>query len=104
MSVLLTLNKISIAFGNEELLSDASLTLESGERVCLIGRNGAGKSTLLKIIEGRQLPDSGTLYRDPNLKIARLSQELPYNLDMTVFEYVAEGLQEQGKLLTQYHH
>ena len=44
---LLSLDRVSIAFGRNALLEDASLQIEAGERVCLIGRNGAGKSTLL---------------------------------------------------------
>lgn len=103
MSHLITLDNISLAFGLDILLDNAKLQVEQGERICLIGRNGAGKSSLLKIIEGKQLPDSGSVWRKPHLRIARLAQELPLDITSTVFEYVSEGLAETGKLLAAYH-
>lgn len=103
MTTLLTLDKISLAFGAEPLLDEIKLQIESSERICLIGRNGAGKSSLLKIISGQQLPDSGEVWRMPNLKIGTLVQELPQQIDRTVFEEVALGLESTGKLLAEYH-
>ena len=70
---------MSIAFGRQALLEGASLQVDAGERVCLIGRNGAGKSTLLKIVSGEVAPDAGALWRQPGLKIATLAQDPPSN-------------------------
>jgi ATP-binding cassette subfamily F protein uup len=103
VSHLITLDNVSLAFGLDHLLDQAKLQISSGERVCLIGRNGAGKSSLMKIIEGNMLPDSGTIFRSPNLRIARLAQELPQHSTGTVYEFVADGLAEMGKLLADYH-
>lgn len=103
MSNLIILENISLAYGLEPLLDKIKFQISSGERVCLIGRNGAGKSSLLKVIEGTQLPDSGSLYRKPHLRMARLAQELPQNIHHTVYEFVAEGLAETGKLLASFH-
>ncbi len=101
---LFSLDRISISFGRDSLLSGANLQVDAGERVCLIGRNGAGKSTLLKIVDGEVDPDSGTVWRQPGLNIARLSQELPFRDDTTVFEVVAAGLADVGRLLAEFHH
>lgn len=103
MSNLLTLENVSLAFGLDYLLDKAKFQITSGERVCLIGRNGAGKSSLLKIIEGVLQPDSGVVWRKPGLRMARLEQELPQSAQITVFEFVAQGLAETGKLLADYH-
>lgn len=103
MTTLLTLDKTSLAFGAEPLLDEIKLQIESRERICLIGRNGAGKSSLLKIISGQHLPDSGEVWRMPKLKIGTLVQELPQQIDRTVFEEVALGLESTGKLLAEYH-
>lgn len=103
MNPLIQLDRISLAFGLDILLDNVSFNMTNGERVCLIGRNGAGKSSFLKIIEGTIQPDSGTVWRKPHLKIARLSQELPQDLHITVYEYVARGLAESGRLLAEYH-
>jgi ATP-binding cassette subfamily F protein uup len=50
--VLLTLKSASLNLGRTALLDKANLTLDAGERLCLMGRNGDGKSTLLKVIAG----------------------------------------------------
>lgn len=102
MTNLITLDNVSLAFGLDVLLDHVKLQIAAGERVCLIGRNGAGKSSLLKVIEGAQMPDSGTVWRKPDLRIARLAQELPQHTNLTVYEYVAEGLAETGQLLADY--
>ncbi len=103
MSNLVSLDNVSLAYGLDSLLDNVKLQIGKGERVCLIGRNGAGKSSLLKIVEGSLLPDSGSIWRKPHLRLARLAQELPDNTSSTVFEYVSEGLAEAGRLLADYH-
>jgi len=89
---LLTLDHIHHAFGHLPLLDDVSMQIEARERVSIIGRNGAGKSTLLQIISGEQAPDSGTVWHEPALKIARLEQDVPLTSTKSIFEVVAEGL------------
>jgi ATP-binding cassette subfamily F protein uup len=101
---LLSFDRVAIAYGREPLLEAASFQIEAGERVCLIGRNGAGKSTLLKLVDGEALPDAGEIWRAPGLRIARLAQDLPENEHTTVYDAVAEGLAETGRLLAEYHH
>ena len=100
---LLSFDRTSISFGRHPLLELASFQIEAGERVCLIGRNGAGKSTLLKIVEGEVLPDTGEVWRQPGLTIARLSQDLPCADDAPVFDVVAAGLADVGRLLAEFH-
>ena len=103
MSNLISLDNVSLAYGLDVLLDNVKLHVTPGERVCLIGRNGAGKSSLLKIIEGAIKPDSGSVWRKPDLRFARLEQELPREMPGTVFEYVASGLAETGAILAAYH-
>jgi len=101
---LLSFDRVSIAFGQAPLLEGASLTIEAGERIGLIGRNGAGKSTLIQLVDGAVVPDAGEVWRQPGLRISRLAQELPGNADATVYDTVAEGLATTGRLLAAYHH
>jgi ATP-binding cassette subfamily F protein uup len=89
---LLTLDRISLAYGHLPLLERADLRIEAGERVALIGRNGSGKSSLLKIVAGEVPPDSGTVWRSPGLRIARLAQDAPDVSSLTVRDEVAAGL------------
>ncbi len=101
---LLSFEDVSISFGRHSLLERASFQVDPGERVCLIGRNGAGKSTLLKIVEGEVTPDAGEIWRQPGLRIARLSQDLPSDPDALVYDVVAAGLADVGRLLAEFHH
>ncbi len=89
---LLTLDHINHAFGHLPLLDDVSLQLEPRERVSIIGRNGAGKSTLLQILSGELPPDSGTVWHQPALRVARLVQDVPLTSTQSIFEVVAQGL------------
>ena len=90
MSQLVSLDNVSLAYGLSPLLDNVKLQIQKGERICLIGRNGAGKSSLLKIVEGCIQPDSGSVWRKPELRIARLAQELPSDNTLTVYEYVRD--------------
>lgn len=101
---LLRLEQLQLAYGHHILLDHAELSLERGERLALVGRNGTGKSTLLRLVAGHNLPDSGTIWRAPGLKIGVLEQELPDACDATIFDMVAQGLPEAGELLSEYHH
>ncbi len=100
---LLSFERVSVSFGRQPLLEHASFQIDAGERVCLIGRNGAGKSTLLKIASGEVTPDAGEIWRTPALSISSLSQELPFDDESTVFDVVASGLAEDGRLLAEFH-
>jgi ABC transport system ATP-binding/permease protein len=88
---IVSLDRVSIAFGQSPLLDGASLQIEPRERVAVLGRNGTGKSTLLKVVSGELAPDSGTVWRQSALKIARLEQDVPLSDARSVFDVVAEG-------------
>ena len=100
---LLTLDRVSLAFGHLPLLDNVVGQIDAGERVCVLGRNGGGKSTLLRILSGEQPPDSGTVWRQPNLRVARLDQDVPLAEHLTVFDVVARGLGDISALVTAYH-
>jgi ABC transport system ATP-binding/permease protein len=97
------LQDVRLAFGGPELLDGATLHIERGERVCLVGRNGVGKSTLMRMIGGVITPDSGKVVREQGVSIASLEQEVPKELSGTVFEVVSEGLGDIVDLLARYH-
>jgi ATP-binding cassette subfamily F protein uup len=89
---LVTLDKVTMAYGHLPLLHDASLRIESRERVCVIGRNGTGKSTLLQIVSGSLAPQSGTVWHEPGLRIGRLAQDALVAPDRRTVDVVAEGI------------
>src|SRR5690606_23994359 len=61
-------------------------------------------ASLLRLVKGEQMPDDGEIWRAPGLKIGELPQELPRADERRVFDVVAEGLEEVGRLLAEYHH
>jgi ATP-binding cassette subfamily F protein uup len=89
---LVTLDKVTMAYGHLPLLHEASLRIESRERVCVIGRNGTGKSTLLQIVSGSLAPQSGTVWHEAGLRIGRLAQDALVAADRRTFDVVAEGI------------
>ena len=101
--VLVRLQQVELAFGDHVLLDKVDLDVQSGERLCVVGRNGEGKSTLLKIINREITPDDGVVqYRD-TLRVAALQQELPKSVDESVYDVVADGIGDLGAVLARYH-
>ncbi|HEY1268616.1 MAG TPA: ATP-binding cassette domain-containing protein, partial [Candidatus Binatia bacterium] len=100
---ILRLDNVSLAYGHLPLLAHVDFQIEMGERVCLVGRNGTGKSTLLRVITGAAVLDEGEVWRRDALRIGNLDQEVPPDSDESVFQIVAGGLGELGRLLTEYH-
>lgn len=99
---LVRLEDVSLEYGEQSLLKEANLVIESGERVCLIGRNGAGKTSLFGLLSGEREPDRGLVERSPDLVISTVEQGLPTELDMSVFEAVAGGLAPVRRLAKEY--
>ncbi len=97
------LDKLELAYGHWPLLDGASLVIDSGERIGLIGRNGTGKSSLMKILAGESRPDAGEVWRKPGLRLAHVPQEPRFSPGHSVFEAVAEGVGEAQALLAAYH-
>jgi ABC transport system ATP-binding/permease protein len=99
-----SLQDVKVSFGGPLLIEGADLSIDRGERVCLVGRNGTGKSTILKLIAGDITPDGGKIVFQQGVKITLLTQEVPQALFGSVFDVVSSAFGEQGKLLATYHH
>ncbi|NDJ58239.1 ABC transporter ATP-binding protein [Enterobacteriaceae bacterium 4M9] len=100
---LISMHGAWLSFSDAPLLDNAELHIEDNERVCLVGRNGAGKSTLMKILN-RELPlDDGKIIYEQDLIVARLQQDPPRNVAGSVYDFVAEGVEEQAEYLKTYH-
>jgi ATP-binding cassette subfamily F protein uup len=89
---LLTLNNACLAFGHVALLDHTAFSLETGERVGLIGRNGTGKSSLLKIIAGMEKLDDGVVQFQNGVRLAYVAQEPQFADGINVFDAVSLGL------------
>ena len=99
---LITLQSAQLAFGDVPLLDRTSLSIETSERIGLIGRNGTGKSSLLKILAGKEQLDDGVIQFQQNLNLAYVAQEPVLDANVSVFESVSEGLAGLKAVLDQY--
>jgi len=93
---LVSLDHVSLAYGHLPLLDGASVRIEPGERICVIGRNGTGKSTLLQVVGGTLAPDTGHVWTQPGLRIGWLAQDESLQDGRPVSEVVSEGLEHLG--------
>ena len=79
----------TVQFGATTLFKDLTFTAARGERWGIIGRNGTGKTTLFRLITGDQEPTSGTVARQPGLRISLLEQHRDFGGAITVWEAAA---------------
>jgi len=90
-ATIVSASEIEIAFGQQNILDKASLSIREGDRIGMVGRNGTGKSTFLKILAGITAPDAGQVVRSNDLTLGYLSQEFTLDESKTVFENVLSG-------------
>ncbi|MBB3611671.1 ABC-F family ATP-binding cassette domain-containing protein [Rhizobium sp. BK602] len=89
---ILKLDDIFLSFGGAPLLAGAGLQVESGDKICLVGRNGSGKSTLLKIAADMVEAQSGEVFRHPSSTVRYLEQAPDFAGYKTVAAYAEAGL------------
>jgi ABC transport system ATP-binding/permease protein len=99
---LIWINNIAVSFGGPQLLDGASLQIEPGERIGLVGRNGSGKSTLMRLLHGEIVPDKGDIVCAADVRVALMPQDVE-DLPGSVYDVVAAGGQKNLDLLRQYH-
>jgi ATP-binding cassette subfamily F protein 3 len=96
---MLTLTDVSFEFGGRFLYREASLDIQQGDRIGLIGRNGTGKSTLLRLMAGEYQPTEGSIIKARDLQIGYLNQDLlEFASDQTVFEVARSAFEPVLKL------
>ena len=99
---LITLDNISLRFAEKVILDEINATIHKGDKIGLIGRNGEGKSTLLKLLAGLISADDGDLKIQNRTTISYLEQQPPEDNSDTLFNIVAHGLGDTGKILANY--
>jgi len=93
---------LCLSFGAAPILENAKLAIETGERVCLVGRNGEGKSSLMRVLAGEIEADAGIIRRHSDAQIAYLPQDVPKDMPGTTYDVVLSGLGDVGHLLQLY--
>ena len=100
---LISVQEATLKFSGPLIFDRLSLQLEPGERVALLGRNGAGKTTLMKVMAGQLELDEGKVILQKGIQVAHLPQEVPVDMEGSVFDIILSGLGERANLLSQYH-
>lgn len=100
--MLLSAEHLTKTFGARTILEDASLYLDRGDKLGVIGVNGTGKSTLLRLLAGGEEPDQGSVRLDPNVRLTYLPQEPAFDPERTVLEQVFLGLDPEARTLADY--
>ena len=88
---MLQINQLTKTMFGEVLIKEASIQINDGQKVALVGNNGTGKSTLLKLIAGLELPDKGSISLSKNQKISYLEQHSIVDSNEEVFDYIYNG-------------
>jgi ATP-binding cassette subfamily F protein uup len=89
---ILTLAEIRLSFGGDPLLAGASLAVQPGDRIALVGRNGSGKSTLMRLMAGLVQPDAGTRFLRPGARVRLMEQDPDLAGFATLGGFAGQGL------------
>lgn len=100
---LINAEKVSLNYGPHIIFDAIGFSIDSGERICLLGRNGEGKSTLLKLLAHEIEPDDGMIRYQDSIQVTRLTQEVPQASTDTVFQYVGHAFGDKSGMIERYH-
>lgn len=100
----LSVENLSKSFGERVLFQNISFGIDQGQKIALVGVNGAGKSTLMKIIMGIEVPDSGEIGINQQVKVSYVHQNPVFLGDLTIFQTIFEGTKNETlQVIEDYH-
>lgn len=102
--VILSCTDLDKSFGTTPILKNLSFSVNSGEKIGLIGKNGAGKSTLFKILTGELDYDTGHIYHHKDATLGYLKQNISYTEEVTLYDFCLEEFKEVIELEEQLRH
>jgi ATP-binding cassette subfamily F protein uup len=102
MSNLIAATDLVVRYGDRTILDRATLGIQEGDRIGLVGRNGCGKTTFLKILAGLQHPDIGDVSRRRELVISYLPQDFMLDETKNVYDNIKDGAQHVLKLIAEF--
>lgn len=102
MSTLLNATDVTVRYNESALLDAATLAIDEGQRIGLVGRNGCGKTTFLRILAGLQVPDTGDVSRRRGLVVSYLAQDFRLDPALDVRGNVRAGAQHVLDLIAEF--
>jgi len=102
MSNAISATEVTVSYNDRAILDAATLGIQDGDRIGLVGRNGCGKTTFLKLLAGRLSPDSGEISQRRDLLISYLPQDFMLDPEKSVYENVRDGAQYVLNLISEF--
>src|SRR2546430_573871 len=102
MSTIITATDLVVRYNEQTVLENATLSIDEGDRIGLVGRNGCGKTTFLRLLVGLQSPDGGTVSRRRELVVSYLSQDFTLDPALNVYENIREGARPVLDLISEF--
>jgi ATP-binding cassette subfamily F protein uup len=102
MPTIISASEITVRYGDRAVLDTATLGIQEGERLGLVGRNGAGKTTFLRILAGLQSPDRGEVSRQRDLVVSYLPQDFMLDATKSVAENIRDGAKHVLGLIAEF--
>ena len=102
MSNLIAATDVVVRYGDRYVLNQATLGIQEGDRIGLVGRNGCGKTTFLKILAGLQHPDIGEVDRRRGLVVSYLPQDFMLDDTKNVHDNIRDGAEHVWKLIAEF--
>lgn len=102
MSNIIAATDLVVRYNERAILDSASLGIQEGDRIGLVGRNGCGKTTFLRILAGLQSPDSGEVSRKRDLVVSYLPQDFMLDASKSVYENIHSGGEHVLKLIAEF--
>ena len=102
MPTLISASEVTVRYNERTILDAATLGIQEGDRIGLVGRNGCGKTTFLKILAGLQHPDSGEVDRARDLVASYLPQDFMLDATKNVYENIRDGAQHVIDLIAEF--
>src|SRR5258706_15823700 len=102
MPSILAATDLVVRYGERTILDHATLAIEEGDRIGLVGRNGCGKTTFLRILAGLQSPDSGEVSGRRDLVSSYLPQDFMLDATKSVYENIRDGGRYVLKLIEEF--
>lgn len=102
MSTIINATDVTVRYNDRAILDAATLAIDEGQRIGLVGRNGCGKTTFLKILAGLLVPDAGDVTRRRDLVVSYLSQDFTLDPALDVRGNVRAGAQRTLDLIAEF--
>src|SRR6266508_1473306 len=102
MPSIITATEITVRYGERAVLDAATLGVDEGDRIGLVGRNGSGKTTFLRILAGLQSPNSGEVSRRRDLVVSYLPQDFMLDATRSVAENIRDGAKPVLDLIAEF--